>query len=46
MIVMHGSSRDNGHTEQLTIITGDLPKVDVFLRNNKISPIIDNRQDI
>lgn len=46
MFIIHGSSRENGNTEQLTnIISNDISKVEVYLRHKKIYPINDQRHE-
>jgi len=46
MFILHGSSRENGNTEQLTnIITKGLSIKEVHLRHKKIEPINDQRHE-
>lgn len=46
MFVLHGSSRPNGNTEQLThMLLEGVQTEEVYLRNHTIKPITDQRHD-
>ncbi|MFF2876924.1 flavodoxin family protein [Gottfriedia sp. NPDC057991] len=46
MFIIHGSSRENGNTEQLTnLITKDVAKTEVHLRHKNIKAINDQRHE-
>ncbi|MFM1655248.1 flavodoxin family protein [Brevibacillus sp. B_LB10_24] len=46
ILVLHGSSRENGNTEQLTNCALEgIPHTSIFLRKLDIRPIVDKRHD-
>src|SRR5690349_9437093 len=46
MFILHGSSRPNGNTEQLThMLLEGVQTEEVYLRNHTIQPITDQRHD-